>query len=1148
MPASFVGRIASFHAPRLRLILALPLPALLLAVVAPSALQPAHALSMEQALAHCRAAVGDPIVKPCMQRLGNSGDREANLAKCKVGVPAKVMACVNAALIAANGRPAAPAAPTANKAAAAEAAKDAASLAKTFVAPPRTIADITAILDNEKPDAGKIAQRKADADVQPPMSGSNRDMGEFYYNRGFARALLSRNKEALADALKAYDIAKRGVEPRQRMKIGDFVAQAYAIAGDPKQAVAIREEVVRDAEAVNMRNALIGRGRSIVQGLIAMGDIAKADAYAGRVTDRTRDARGSPNPGQVAAYKMYHNSYEAAADGVRALLQETRGQYRDAEQSYRRAEAFQRAFLKDLPNVEYPPPPENVTLGADNLLLSIARMEAKQGRLSEAEADARRALLGALKSQGKYNPETPTFIVGLASVVVEQGRYAEAEKLARSALDVYKALGTAADAPQWVNVLSQLGSVLTLQRKQREAAEVFAQIDKAITNWEPQRRDVFLLNDSRIAALYSSGQIDAGITAAQELVRRRAGLTGEKNAASAHGTLAIGYALAGREADAIREFRVAIPVMMSATRENADDDDTTVVAARDERLRSIVEAYVGLLSRSTYKSNDAAIETFALADAVRGHSVQQALAASSARAVAKDPALAELVRKEQDFGKEINAQLGALNNALALPSGERDEKGIAAISAAVTKLRADRVGAHAEINKRFPAYADLIDPKPPSVDQVKATLVDGEAMLSFYFGRDASFVWAVPKEGAVAFAAINATSGDLESKVRKLREALEPQAAMISDIPPFDLKLGYELYSMLLKPVEAAWKPAKNLIVVTNGALGLLPLSLLPTAPAEIDKNDDPLFSSYRAVPWLARTHAVTMVPSSAALRTLRQLPTAKPGRSELVAFGDPLFSPEQAADAAKAVGQVKVADADATAVTRGMLLKRRSSPKLEGVDSAELAMLPRLPDTADELRSIAIALQADPAKALNLGKDANEQAVKTMDLSGVKVIAFATHGLVPGELNGLTQPALALSAPAVAGVEGDGLLTMEEILALKLDADWVVLSACNTGAGEGAGAEAASGLGRAFFYAGTRAILVTNWSVHSQSAKELVSDLFKRQADDPKLTRGEALRQAMAALMDGPGYLTAEGKTEFAYAHPLFWAPYSIIGDGGLR
>ena len=99
----------------------------------------------------------------------------------------------------------------------------------------------------------------------------------------------------------------------------------------------------------------------------------------------------------------------------------------------------------------------------------------------------------------------------------------------------------------------------------------------------------------------------------------------------------------------------------------------------------------------------------------------------------------------------------------------------------------------------------------------------------------------------------------------------------------------------LLKPAEADWKPAKNLIVVTNGALGLLPLSLLPTAPAEIDPDDDPLFSSYRKVPWLARTHAVTTVPSISALLTLRKLPAGTASRQPLIGFGDPVFSKEQA-------------------------------------------------------------------------------------------------------------------------------------------------------------------------------------------------------------------------------------------------------------
>jgi len=191
----------------------------------------------------------------------------------------------------------------------------------------------------------------------------------------------------------------------------------------------------------------------------------------------------------------------------------------------------------------------------------------------------------------------------------------------------------------------------------------------------------------------------------------------------------------------------------------------------------------------------------------------------------------------------------------------------------------------------------------------------------------------------------------------------------------------------------------------------------------------------------------------------------------------------------------------------------------------------------------MALSLQTDPSKVLHLGKAANDRRVKDTDLTRFRIIAFATHGLVPGDLNGLTQPALALSAPSVA--DGDGLLTMEEVLALKLDSDWVVLSACNTATGAGAGAEAVSGLGRAFFYAGTRTLLVTNWAVHSVSARDLVTEIFRRQALDGRIGRAEALQQSIVALIDGPGY-TESGKTLFTYGHPMFWAPYTIIGDGG--
>jgi len=332
--------------------------------------------------------------------------------------------------------------------------------------------------------------------------------------------------------------------------------------------------------------------------------------------------------------------------------------------------------------------------------------------------------------------------------------------------------------------------------------------------------------------------------------------------------------------------------------------------------------------------------------------------------------------------------------------------------------------------------------------------------------------------------------------------------------------------------------------VVAHGPLGSLPLSVLPMKPVPLKAQSGVLFSRYRDIPWLARSHAITYLPSAGSLKTLRGLPPADAGRRAFVGFGDPWFSLEQANAAARP--QQVAALTGRGVMTRRLPIKLRAAPKTQKVDSAELALLPRLPETAEEIRSMALAMNADPMKSIFIGKDATEGRVKQMDLSGVRVLAFATHGLVPGDLNGLLQPALALSSPQVVGGEDDGLLTMGEILGLKLNADWVVLSACNTGLGDGAGAEAVSGLGMAFFYAGTRALLVSNWPVETTSAKALTTDLFRRQAANDNLSRAEALRQTMIGLMDGDGYVDPKtGKVVFSYAHPLFWAPFTIVGDG---
>jgi len=153
----------------------------------------------------------------------------------------------------------------------------------------------------------------------------------------------------------------------------------------------------------------------------------------------------------------------------------------------------------------------------------------------------------------------------------------------------------------------------------------------------------------------------------------------------------------------------------------------------------------------------------------------------------------------------------------------------------------------------------------------------------------------------------------------------------------------------------------------------------------------------------------------------------------------------------------------------------------------------------------------------------------------------FATHGLLAGEVAQLGQaraePALVLSPPDQPTEEDDGLLTASEVASLKLDADWVVLSACNTAGGEEAGAEALSGLARAFFYAGARALLVSHWPVDSYAATMLTSRTFAEMRKSGAVGRAEALRRAMLALM-------SDDQRPWT-AHPAVWAPFVVVGAG---
>jgi len=142
--------------------------------------------------------------------------------------------------------------------------------------------------------------------------------------------------------------------------------------------------------------------------------------------------------------------------------------------------------------------------------------------------------------------------------------------------------------------------------------------------------------------------------------------------------------------------------------------------------------------------------------------------------------------------------------------------------------------------------------------------------------------------------------------------------------------------------------------------------------------------------------------------------------------------------------------------------------------------------------------------------------------------------------LKGLTQPALVLTPPTTPSETDDGLLSLEDVLELRLPrAEWVVLSACNTGGSDGSG-EGLAGLARAFFFAGARSLLVSNWSVEDRATQALMTEIFHRYAQDKTMPRAESLRRGMLALMS-----QGQGPTAY-FAHPFAWAPFFLVGDGG--
>jgi CHAT domain-containing protein len=362
---------------------------------------------------------------------------------------------------------------------------------------------------------------------------------------------------------------------------------------------------------------------------------------------------------------------------------------------------------------------------------------------------------------------------------------------------------------------------------------------------------------------------------------------------------------------------------------------------------------------------------------------------------------------------------------------------------------------------------------------------------------------------------------------------------------PFDLARAYALYKALFGQVEDLIRD-KHLLIVPSGPLTLLPFQVLVTAASPTKDN-------YRSAAWLARKHAITVLPAVSSLKALRRVAKSSAATKPMIGFGNPLLDGDPVArpweaEWAKLARQKQACPRTPWQQQVATLLERRRgvvpmATRSGRPDLEHLKIQMPLHDTADELCAVAKDLKLAPDDIV-LGARATEATIKKLSANGrlaqYRVVHFATHGTLAGEIEGTHEPGLILSPPKEQTETDDGYLSASEVAGLKLDADWVILSACNTAAGGAQGAEALSGLARAFIYAGARALLVSHWSVDSAATVKLITSAVGTITRDAKVGRAEALRRAMLAMIDDV--------KEPERAHPAYWAPFIVVGEGAAR
>ena len=504
-------------------------------------------------------------------------------------------------------------------------------------------------------------------------------------------------------------------------------------------------------------------------------------------------------------------------------------------------------------------------------------------------------------------------------------------------------------------------------------------------------------------------------------------------------------------------------------------------------------------------------EMFEAAELVQGSVTAREIAEASARLStnAGNPQAAAAIRAEQD----ANANLAALYTerdsfeaAAKAPAGSNSAptETLATLDKQIADATQSLNQAELAEQAAAPNFGQLVQ-QVVSADDVLKLLHPDEAFLGITSTPDDTWLFLL-SGGTIHVARSASNDKDFARLVTAVRSSIEP--TLDGTLPSFDMTDASAIYQATVAPFSGEMNAVHELVVAPSGPLLALPFGLLPTAPANAGDLSD--------APWLIRRTTLSFVPAAANFVSLRKIQGTSAATQPWFGFGD--FKP------------VTLAQAQAT------------YPGTACVRSAlAFSNLPSLPYAKLELQAAAAVFGAGANDEL-LGAAFTVPNIEAANLRDFRILHFATHALLPTDLPCQNQPAIVASAPPDASSASDALLTTSDVTGLKLDADLVILSACNTGGGA-QGGEALSGLARSFFYAGARALMVTQWSVNDRVSAYLVADTLNRLHAGADGGAASSLQAAQLGIINGAGHgLPSQ------VANPFYWAAFAVIGDGGAN